>query len=121
LSAQAKEALDQIADSVKDKRSYIIEVQGFAPGNSQTSIGLSQKMADSVLRYLVVDHQIPVYRIYTLGVGSTKATPSAQGQQTDANGKPVKPFQGARVRVTVLKNTGVQELNNQATATPPAH
>jgi outer membrane protein OmpA-like peptidoglycan-associated protein len=118
LSAQAKEALDQIADSVKDKRSYIIEVQGFAPGNSQTSIGSSQRMADSVVRYLVVEHQIPVYRIYALGVSNTKATPSSQGQQTDANGEPVKPYHGARVKVTVLKNTGAEELNNQAMAAP---
>ena len=121
LSAQAKEALDQIADSVKDKRSYIIEVQGFAPGNSQTSIGSSQRMADSVVRYLVVEHQIPVYRIYTLGVGNTKATPSSQGQQTNANGEPVKPYEGARVDVTVLKNTGQEDLNKQATATPPGN
>lgn len=118
LSAKAKEALDQIADAVKDQRGYIIQVQGFAPGNTQASIGSSQKMADSVVRYLVVDHQIPVYRIYTLGEGNAKVTPSSQGQQTDANGKPVNPYQGARVEVTVLKNTGEEELNNQAMATP---
>ena len=119
LSAKAKEALDQIADSVKDQRDYIIEVQGFAPGNSQASIASSQKMADSVVRYLVVDHQVPVYRIYTLGKGNAKVTPSAQGEQTDANGKPVKPYHGARVQVTVLKNSGVEALNSQAMATPP--
>ena len=55
LGAKAKEALDQIADTVKDQRDYIIEVKGFAPGNSHASIGSSQKMADSVVRYLVVD------------------------------------------------------------------
>jgi outer membrane protein OmpA-like peptidoglycan-associated protein len=119
LATQTKGALDQIADSVKDQRDYIIEVQGFAPGNSQASIGSSQKMADSVVRYLIVDHQIPVYRIYTLGEGNAKVTPSSQGQQTDANGKPVRPYHGAWVKVTVLKNTGKEELNNQATATPP--
>ena len=118
LAAQTKGALDQIADSVKDQRDYIIEVQGFAPGNSQASISSSQKMADSVVRYLIVDHQIPVYRIYTLGEGNTKVTPSSQGQQTDADGKPVKPYHGAWVKVTVLKNTGKEELNNQAKATP---
>jgi outer membrane protein OmpA-like peptidoglycan-associated protein len=118
LGVKAKEALDQIADSVKDKRDYIIEVRGFAPGASQASIASSQKMADSVVRYLVVDHQIPVYRIYTLGEGNAKVTASSQGQQTDANGKPVKPYHGARVEVTVLKNTGEEELNSQAMATP---
>ena len=121
LGAQAKAALDQIADSVKDQRGYIIEVEGFAPGSSQASIGSSQKMADSVIRYLVVDHQIPVYRIYTLAEGNAKVTPSSQGQQTDANGKPVKPYHGARVEVMVLKNTGEGELNNQAMATPTRH
>ncbi len=118
LSAKAKEALDQIADSVKDQRGYIIEVQGFAPGASQASIASSQKMADSVVRYLVVDHQVPVYRIYTLGMGNAKVTPSAQAQQTDANGKAVRPYRGARVQVTVLKNSGVESLNSQAMATP---
>ena len=118
LGAKAKEALDQIADSVKDKRDYIISVQGFAPGNNQASIGSSQKMADSVVRYLVVEHQIPVYRIYKLGEGNAEVTPSSQGQQTDANGKPVDQYHGGRVKVTVLKNTGEEELNNQAMAAP---
>jgi outer membrane protein OmpA-like peptidoglycan-associated protein len=118
LSAKAKEALDQIADSVKDQRGYIIEVQGFSPGASQASIASSQKMADSVVRYLVVDHQVPVYRIYTLGMGNAKVTPSAQAEQADASGKAVKPYRGARVQVTVLKNSGVESLNNQAMATP---
>jgi outer membrane protein OmpA-like peptidoglycan-associated protein len=118
LSTKAKEALDQIADSVKDQRGYIIEVQGFAPGASQASIASSQKMADSVVRYLVVDHQVPVYRIYTLGMGNAKVTPSAQAQQTDASGKAVKPYRGARVQVTVMKNSGVESLNSQAMAAP---
>lgn len=119
LGANAKEALNHIADSVKIQRDYIIEVQGFTPGTSQASIAASQKVADSVVRYLVVNHQIPVYRIYTLGVGNAKVTPSSQGQQTDANGELVKPYHGARVEVTVLKNTGKEALNNQAMSTPP--
>jgi outer membrane protein OmpA-like peptidoglycan-associated protein len=121
LGEKARAALDQIAGSVKDQRAYIIEVQGFAPGNSQASIDASQKMANSVVRYLVVDHQIPVYRIYKLAEGNAKVSPSPQGQQTDANGESVRPYRGARVDVTVLKNTGQEELNKQATVTPPAN
>ena len=121
LGAKAKAELDQIADAVKDQRGYIIEVQGFAPGNSQASIASSQKLTDSVVAYLVADHQIPVYRIHTLAEGNAKVTPSSQGQQTDSSGKPVKPYHGARVEVTVLKDTGEEELNNQAMATPTRH
>ena len=121
LGAKAKEALDQIADAVKDQRDYIIEVQGFAPGSSHSSIASSQKMADSVVRFLVVTHQIPVYRIRPVAEGNAKVTSSSQGQQTDVTGQPVKPYHGARVEVTVLKNTGKEELNNQAMATPTRH
>lgn len=80
-----------------------------------------RKLADSVVAYLVADHQIPVYRIHTLAEGNAKVTPSSQGQQTDSSGKPVKPYHGARVEVTVLKDTGEEELNNQAMASPTRH
>jgi hypothetical protein len=53
-------------------------------------------------------------------MGNAKVTPSAQAEQTDASGKAVKPYRGARVQVTVMKNSGVESLNNQAMATPAA-
>ncbi|HEX6878960.1 MAG TPA: flagellar motor protein MotB, partial [Terriglobales bacterium] len=34
LSAKAKEALDDMAQNLKDQKGYIIEVQGFAPGSA---------------------------------------------------------------------------------------
>lgn len=91
LSKTAKDALDQMASPLKDQRSYIIEVRGFAPGNGQTAIASSQKMADSVVRYLVLTHQIPVYRIYVTSMGS--ATASSE-----------KHVASARVEVNVLRN-----------------
>lgn len=92
LSKTAKDALDQMAGPLKDQRSYIIEVRGFAPGQGQAAIASSQKMADSVVRYLVLTRQIPVYRIYEMSLGSVSA---------DGSGKRVT---SARVEVNVLKN-----------------
>src|SRR5215470_13726419 len=46
LSKNAKDALDQMATSVKGQRGYIIEVQGFSSGKGQTAITNSQKMAE---------------------------------------------------------------------------
>lgn len=112
LSKNAKQALDEIADSLQGQNGYIVEVQGFAPGNSTASIQASQKMANSVVRYLVVNHNIPVYKIYTLGMGNAKVQPSAQ-QETGA-----KPYRGPRVMVSVLKNTSIEQLNQQAMAAP---
>jgi outer membrane protein OmpA-like peptidoglycan-associated protein len=96
LSKKAKDALDEMATPLKDQRSYIIEVRGFSAGHGQAAITSSQKMAESVARYLVLDHQIPVYRIYVLSMGSAPA-PSANGTMT-------KPTSGGRVEVSVMKN-----------------
>ena len=95
LSKQAKDALDQLATPLKDQHSYIIEVQGFAPGRGQAAISSSQKMADSVVRYLVLTHQIPVYRIYTVGMGSAAVA---------AEGNAAKHVSGGRVEVSLMKN-----------------
>src|SRR5579863_3585515 len=76
LSQNAKTALDDMATPLKSQRGYIIEVQGFSSGHGQAAIATSQKMADSVVRYLVLNHDIPVYRIYVVGMGNAPV-PSA--------------------------------------------
>lgn len=117
LNKNAKDALDEIAESLKDQRGYIIEVQGFAPGNSAASIQASQKMADAVVRYLVINHEIPVYRVFTLGMGNAKVQNTA-AQDQDAGAKPTKAYRGPRVEVSVLKNSSIEQLNQSAMAAP---
>ena len=70
LSKQAKDALDEIAAQLKNQHGYVIEVQGFSSGQGQAAIANSRKMADSVVRYLVLNHEIPAYRIYVIGMGN---------------------------------------------------
>jgi hypothetical protein len=48
-------------------------------------------VADSVVRYLVLNHEIPAYRIYVLAMGNASA---AAGEHTS----------GMRVEVSLLKN-----------------
>jgi outer membrane protein OmpA-like peptidoglycan-associated protein len=104
LSKKAKDALDEIAEGIKGKNGYIVEVQGFAPGRGQASIENSQRMAQSVVRYLVLNHEIPVYRIHVLGMGNARPV-------TADNAKPRRTTTG-RVEVAVLKN-GVDQLASQ--------
>ncbi|HYL91827.1 MAG TPA: OmpA family protein, partial [Alphaproteobacteria bacterium] len=70
LSKPAKEALDGMAVALKDQRGYVIEVQGFSAGNGAVAIENSRALAQTVVRYLVLNHNIPVYRIYTVGMGN---------------------------------------------------
>ncbi|MGA9511758.1 MAG: OmpA family protein [Candidatus Sulfotelmatobacter sp.] len=89
LSKQAKDALDELAAQVKDQHGYIIEIQGFSSGRGQAAIANSRKMADLVKRYLVLDHEIPAYRIYVIGMGNAPVP-----QVTS----------GTRVGISLLKN-----------------
>src|SRR5246127_874537 len=66
LSKNAKGALDDLATPLKGQHGYIVEVQGFSSGKGQAAIETSRKMADAVVRYLVENQEIPVYRIYVL-------------------------------------------------------
>jgi outer membrane protein OmpA-like peptidoglycan-associated protein len=109
LSKNAKDALDEMAGGVKGQRGYIIEVQGFSSGKGQIAIQNSQKMAESVVRYLVLNHEIPVYRIYLVGMGN------APVGTEDAENKP-KHASGGRVEISLLKND-LEQLSSNA---PPA-
>ena len=89
LSKQAKDALDEIATQLKNQHGYVIEVEGFSSGQGQAAIANSRKMADSVVRYLVLNHEIPAYRIYVIGMG---------------NARVAKRTSGTRVEISLLKN-----------------
>jgi outer membrane protein OmpA-like peptidoglycan-associated protein len=104
LSKNAKDALDDMANGVKGQKGYIIEVQGFSSGRGQTAITTSQKMAESVVRYMVLNHDIPLYRIYLVGMGNAPV-----GDEQDAKSKHMS---GGRVEISLLKNDLEQLSSN---------
>src|SRR5882724_11452195 len=113
LSTNAKAALDDMATPLKDQRGYIVEVQGFSSGHGQTAIATSQKMADAVVRYLVLNHDIPVYRIYVVGMGN------APVQSANADDAKNKHTSGGRVEISLLRND-LETLSSSSTAPAPA-
>ena len=70
----------------------------------------SREMAQMVVRYLVLTHEVPVYRIYTVGMGNA---PSAS-----EDGK-LHRARGGRVEVNLLKN-GLGDLNPTSASAAPA-
>ncbi len=112
LSQNAKTALDEMATPLKSQRGYVVEVQGFSSGHGQVAIANSQKMAESVVRYLVLNHDIPVYRIYLVGMGNAPAPATASATET-----PKKRITGGRVEISLLKNN-LEQL--ASTSTTPA-
>ena len=106
LSSKAKAAIDDMTANLKDQKGYIIEVQGFSVGAGQAGIQSSQAMANSVVRYLVEKNDIPVYRIFVMGMGNAKL-PATDGT-TRAHGN--------RVEISLLKNN-VDQLASVTTPT----
>jgi outer membrane protein OmpA-like peptidoglycan-associated protein len=105
LGPKAKAELDDVATKLANEKGYIVEVQGYSRAGVQTS----QAMADSVVRYLVTEHQVPVYRIYRTGLGKNTAT-AAEGEKAVTNG----------VRVTLLHNSLATMGSDSASNTVPA-
>ncbi|HVP53032.1 MAG TPA: OmpA family protein [Terriglobales bacterium] len=110
LSPKAKLALDEMATPLKDQKGYIIEVQGFSTGTGQAAIQNSQQMAQSVVRYLVLKHDIPVYRIYTIGMGNASVPTSAEGA--------TQRMRGGRVEISLMRN-GAGDLEEPASQSQP--
>jgi outer membrane protein OmpA-like peptidoglycan-associated protein len=104
LGPTGKSDLDALATTLSGEKGYIIEVQGYSKAGVQTS----QAMADSVVRYLVTEHQVPVYRIYKTGLGKNTVKP-ADGEQAIVNG----------VRVTLLHNSLATMSGNSASNSAP--
>lgn len=114
LSQNAKTALDEMATPLKNQRGYVVEVQGFSSGHGQVAISNSQKMAESVVRYLALNHDIPIYRIYLVGMGNAPAPVAASAGEA----KP-KRITGGRVEISLLKNNLEQLASTSATQDQP--
>jgi hypothetical protein len=75
-------------------------------------------MAESVVRYLVLNHDIPVYRIYLVGMGNAPV-PVAASSGTETAPKP-KRITGGRVEISLLKNNLEQLASTSSTPAPTA-
>lgn len=108
LGTKSKEALDDMTANLKDQKGYIIEVQGFSASGGQAGVQSSQAMANSVVRYLVEKNNIPVYRIFVMGMGNAKV---AVADNSTAHAR------GNRVEISLMKNNVDQLASAQANGT----
>lgn len=71
LTAHNKQSLDQLVQAVKPLKHYVIQVQGYtdATGPKAFNLQLSQRRANAVVRYLTLNGEIPLVKIYNLGYG----------------------------------------------------
>jgi len=70
LSKAAKDDLDQLAANLAGHQGYILEMEAHAPAAGAAGIQSSQRLAASIERYMVTEHQIPVYRMHSVALGN---------------------------------------------------
>lgn len=101
LGKGARGVLDDLANRISDWKGYLIEVHGYADttGTDPHNLELSERRAESVVRYLVDDKGIPVRRVLNpTGFGSA----SSIATNATADGRAMN----RRVTVRVLLNKG---------------
>jgi outer membrane protein OmpA-like peptidoglycan-associated protein len=72
LSKKSKAALSDLADQLNGQKGYILQVEGFTHTRGQSGVSASDRMATSVVRYLVEKKNVPIYKIYKMGYGSAR-------------------------------------------------
>jgi outer membrane protein OmpA-like peptidoglycan-associated protein len=105
LSDEAKATLDMVASGVTGQQNgYMVEVQGFtdSTGSESTNANLSQRRAETVLRYLVAKG-IPLFRTSIVGLGEEKPVADNKTRQGRE--------QNRRVEIRVLRNAGARPTN----------
>jgi outer membrane protein OmpA-like peptidoglycan-associated protein len=108
LGPEGKSTLDDMATKLANEKGYILEIQAYSRSGVQTS----QAMADSVARYLVTEHQVPLYRIYRTGLGrapkpgeaATTATAPGTASASPEMAENETPITNG-VRITLLHNS----------------
>ncbi len=109
LTSDAKQQLDQLVTDQSALKHYFVAVEGFTDknGSPEYNAALSRRRADRVVQYLVAEHDIPIYRIHMIGLGSQK--PAEDGRTAAANAK------NRRVEVTIYSaDQNLAAMNSSA-------
>jgi outer membrane protein OmpA-like peptidoglycan-associated protein len=106
LTDDAKKQLDDLAAGVTGQDGYILELEAHSPHAGSTGIQSSQRLAESVERYLLTEHQIPVYRMHFVALGNAEVASAG----TDES----KPKRISDVHIRLMANS----LAAQGAASP---
>ncbi|MCC6394314.1 MAG: OmpA family protein [Bryobacterales bacterium] len=73
LDDDAKSSLDEMAQDALSRKKFVFEIEGFtdSKGSQAANLLLSQRRAESVVRYLTMEQKVPLRTIHLIGAGNT--------------------------------------------------
>jgi outer membrane protein OmpA-like peptidoglycan-associated protein len=95
LSAAARKQLDGFAASLTGRQGYVLEIEGHSPAAGAAGIQNSGRLADAVKRYLVTQHEIPVYRLHSVALGNAPLADAEGSRRTKTSS----------VRIRLMENS----------------
>ncbi len=106
MDAAGREQLDALATDINGSKGYVLEVQGFSDprGSQQANLELSRQRASAVVRYLSEKHEVPLFRMRTLGMGTANAVKDENGRLSNEKSR--------RVEIHVLRNDSTEVASN---------
>jgi outer membrane protein OmpA-like peptidoglycan-associated protein len=110
LSDDAKKQLDDLATTLNGQKGYILEMEGHSPLAGSAGIQSSERLTEAVKRYLVTEHQIPVYRLHAVALGNAQ---NADAATQDPSAKSAR-VRTSTVHIRLMENS----LAAQGAASP---
>ncbi len=99
LEAQTREQLDGLAAGIAGRDGYILEMDAHSPLRGSAGIQASERLAEAVERYLVIEHQIPIYRMHFVALGNAPISSAS-----DESGTPERIRTGS-VQIRLMENS----------------
>jgi outer membrane protein OmpA-like peptidoglycan-associated protein len=89
LTPDAKEDLDKLAAQVASGQRYFITIEGFTDqiGPATYNEELSRRRANHVIEYLVGQKDVPLQRIFVIGLGKTKLIDNGRTRKARAESR----------------------------------
>ncbi len=99
LTRKDKQTLDDFVGQLQNQKHYIVQVEGYtdSTGPADYNYQLSQKRADVVIQYLAQKYNVPLHKIFLIGLG--KDNPVAKNTSTSGRAK------NRRVDVRLMANS----------------
>jgi outer membrane protein OmpA-like peptidoglycan-associated protein len=99
LNADTQQQLDTFFNGLATQKGYVVEVTAYSTRKGAAGVEQSQQLADAVVRHLVLNNNIPLFRIYTMGMGN------AQPASVAADGGQARSTAGGTVEIKILRNS----------------
>jgi outer membrane protein OmpA-like peptidoglycan-associated protein len=121
LSPDSKSKLDDMAKNLQGHEGYIIEIEARSPAAGSAGIASAQREAEAVKRYLVSEHDVPVYRMHAVALGNapmTDSTTEVASNNAPADQAEPKPAHREKVPSTVYIKLMENSLAAQGSTSP---